>query len=46
LNDAVAIMENLVPIVINLMLDHAVKFMGKPSYPLIGEYDPNFEQKK
>lgn len=40
LKDAVAIMENIVPIVINLMLDNAIKFMGKPSYPLIGPFVP------
>lgn len=39
ITDAVAILECLVPIVIDLMLDHPLKFLGAPSYPLIGEFD-------
>lgn len=39
LHDAVAILECLVPIVINLMLDNPLKFLGAPSYPLIGDFD-------
>jgi hypothetical protein len=42
LTDSVAIMALLVPIVINLMLDNPLKFMGEPSYPLIGEYQPDY----
>jgi len=40
----VAILECLVPIVIDLMLDHPLKFLGAPSYPLIGEFDVDFKK--
>ena len=44
ITDGVAILECLVPIVIDLMLDHPLKFLGAPSYPLIGDFEVDFKQ--
>lgn len=44
ISDGVAIMESLVPIMIDLMLDNPIKFHGAPSYPLIGDFDIDFKK--
>lgn len=42
--DAANIMSELVPMIIHIMLDNPKAFPGKPSYPLVGKFNPNIEK--